>query len=313
MGYLGLGSTLSMLGIPYGSEEAIQFTDEVTKVMALESWRSALKLSMEKGPAPIMEEEFEVTGWMLRHRPEMVRDGYAVGDKVKGKVLHARYSRYMQRIAGEDPELVEQLAEHGARYSHATSIAPTGTISFSVGNNASNGIEPSFLHHTQRNIIRQGKSSKEAVDVYSFELLAYRYFVNPEAGPEDLPESCVTADRISVREHVLMQAAAQKWIDSAISKTINVPEETPFEEFKDVYMMAYEHGLKGCTTFRPNSKAAMGVLVDPESVKKQQFTFVQDDGQEVTVSGDTEIEYDGETHTAANLFAAMEEGYYGKL
>ena len=101
-------------------------------------------------------------------------DGYQVGDKVPGRILHARYSRYMQRVAAEAPELVNKLAETGARFTHHSSIAPTGTISLSLANNASNGIEPSFAHHYFRNVIRQGKKTKEKVDVFSFELLAYR-------------------------------------------------------------------------------------------------------------------------------------------
>src|SRR5690606_1237842 len=116
-------------------------------------------------------------------RPEMKADGYKVGDKVKGKVLWAKYSRYMQQVAKERPELVAQLAETGGRFTHHTSIAPTGTISLSLANNASNGIEPSFAHHYFRNVIREGKKTKEQVDVYSMELLAYRHFIDPEAEP----------------------------------------------------------------------------------------------------------------------------------
>src|SRR5690606_15249749 len=104
-------------------------------------------LAKEKGPAPIMDEEFEVDAGMLRKRPEMARDGWKPGDRITGKVLHAKYSRYMQRIGEVAPELVEQLAETGARFTHHSSIAPTGTISLSLANNASNGIEPSFAHH----------------------------------------------------------------------------------------------------------------------------------------------------------------------
>ena len=133
--------------------------------------------------AAIMNEDFKVNGEMLRLRPEMVIDGYKVGDIVKGRILHAKYSRYMQKIATQDPELVEQIAEKGCRFTHHTSIAPTGTISLSLANNASNGIEPSFAHHYSRNVIREGKKSKEKVDVFSFELLAYRAMVNPDAEP----------------------------------------------------------------------------------------------------------------------------------
>ena len=94
-------------------------------------------------------------------RPEMAQDGYKVGQKIKGKILHAKYSRYMQQIAEVDSELVDQLAEHGARYSHHSSIAPTGTISLSMANNVSNGIEPSFAHHYSRNVIREGRKPKK--------------------------------------------------------------------------------------------------------------------------------------------------------
>src|SRR5690606_22797070 len=130
-----------------------------------------LELAEEKGPAPIMNEDYIVTREMLAKRPEMAKDGYKVGDKVKGRVLWAKYSRYMQRVAEVDPELVEKLAEKGARFTHHTSIAPTGTISLSLANNASNGIEPSFAHQYSRNVIREGKKTKEKVEVYSLELL----------------------------------------------------------------------------------------------------------------------------------------------
>ncbi|KZX81490.1 ribonucleoside-diphosphate reductase, adenosylcobalamin-dependent, partial [Oleiphilus sp. HI0009] len=104
MGILGLGSTLTMMKMPYGSPESVEFTEKVNREMALEGWRQGLELSKEKGPAPIMEEEFAVTAEILRERPELSADGYSIGDTVKGKVLHAKYSRYMQRIADYEPE-----------------------------------------------------------------------------------------------------------------------------------------------------------------------------------------------------------------
>jgi ribonucleoside-diphosphate reductase alpha chain len=165
MGFLGLGSTMTLLRMKYGSTESVQFTEDVSREMAVAGWEAALDLAREKGPAPIMNEEFTVTGEMLRKRPEMVGDGWKIGSKIPGRVLHARYSRYMQRVASVAPSLVEQLALVGARFTHHTSIAPTGTISLSLANNASNGIEPSFAHHYFRNVIREGKKSKEKVDV----------------------------------------------------------------------------------------------------------------------------------------------------
>ena len=142
MGFLGLGSTMTMLRTPYGSPASLELTEQVSRELALAGWRAGLELAKEKGAAPIMDEEFEVTESMLRLRPEMAKDGIVVGDKLKGKVLHARYSKYMQKVAEVDPKLVEELANVGCRFTHHSSIAPTGTISLSLANNASNGIEP---------------------------------------------------------------------------------------------------------------------------------------------------------------------------
>jgi len=319
MGFLGLGSTITMLGMKYGSDESVSFTDRISRELAVTGWKAALELSKEKGPAPIMEQEFEVTAAMLRQRPQMKLDGIKLGDKLKGKVLHAKYSSYMQRIAEHEPELVEELAKSGARFTHHSSIAPTGTISLSLANNASNGIEPSFAHHYSRNVIREGKKTKEKVNVFSFELLAYRELVNENAMPysenadEKLPEYFITAEDITPKQHVDIQAAAQTWIDSSISKTANVPTDYPYEEFKDIYLYAYEKGLKGCTTFRFNPEAFQGVLVKEQDLENTTYRFTLDDGSVVEVKGNEEIEYDGETHTAANLYDALKEGYYGKF
>lgn len=318
MGYLGLGSALAMLNMRYGRTEAVQFTETVTQQMAIAGWEAALELSREKGPAPIMTEEFTVTSEMLAKRPEMARDGLKVGDRVPGRVLHARYSRYMQRLASVVPELVQELERHGARFTHHSSIAPTGTIALSVGNNASNGIEPSFAHRYFRNVIKEGKKTKERSEVVSFELLAYRHLVNANASPdaereEDrLPAAFVASEDVTPEQHVAMQAAAQKWVDSSISKTVNVPTDMPFERFKDLYLLAHEKGLKGCTTFRFNPAAFQGVLVKEKDLKETVYVFKTESGEVVRARGDELVEYDGETHTAANLFDALKEGTYGR-
>ncbi|ABE50806.1 adenosylcobalamin-dependent ribonucleoside-diphosphate reductase [Methylobacillus flagellatus] len=316
MGYLGLGSTLTMLRMKYGEADSLQFTEEVTKVMAEVGWEVGVQLAEEKGPAPIMEEEFEITPDLLSKRPEMAKDGIKLGDKVKGKVLMGRYSRYLQQFPAA---LRKRIAETGARFSHHSSIAPTGTISLSLANNASNGIEPSFAHHYSRNVIREGKKSKEKVDVFSYELLAYRALVNPDAMPfsdqaeTQLPEYFMDSSTIPAKAHVDIQAAAQKWIDSSISKTINVPTDYDFNDFKDIYLYAYEKGLKGCTTFRFNPEAFQGVLVTEKDLENTTYKFTLDDGTVIEAKGNEEIEYDGEIHTAANLYDALKEGYYGKF
>jgi ribonucleoside-diphosphate reductase alpha chain len=256
---------------------------------------------------------------MLRKRPEMAQDGYQVGDQLPGRILHAKYSRYMQQVATVVPELVQELAKVGARFTHHSSIAPTGTISLSMANNASNGIEPSFAHHYSRNVIREGRKSKEKVDVFSFELLAYRTLINEKAMPysdqpdEQLPEYFITADSVTPKQHVDIQAAAQKWIDSSISKTANVPTDYPYEDFKDIYLYAYEQGLKGCTTFRFNPEAFQGVLVKEQDLENTTYRFQLEDGSQVDLKGNAQVEYDGEVHSAANLYDALKEGYYGKF
>ena len=319
MGFLGLGSTLTMLQMKYGEEDSLEFTEEVSKQMAVSGWKIGLDLAREKGAAPIMDEEFEVTGEMLRRRPEMAADGIKLGDKLAGKVLHSKYSHYMQALALEEPELVNSIIQEGARFTHHSSIAPTGTISLSLANNASNGIEPSFAHHYSRNVIREGKKSKEKVDVFSFELLAYRELVNGDAMPltddesKKLPDYFIASDNVTPRQHVDVQSAAQKWVDSSISKTINVPTDCPYEDFKDTYLYAAEQGLKGCTTFRFNPEAFQGVLVKEEDLENTNYQFTLEDGSTVEFKGNEEIEYDGEMHTAANLFDALKEGYYGKF
>ena len=319
MGFLGLGSAITMLCMKYGDEDSLQFTDRIAKEMAVSGLSAGLDLAREKGPAPIMEDEFDVTAALLFKQPELAQDGIKVGDKIKGKVLLGKYSRYMQQVAEVAPDLIDSIVDEGCRFSHHSSIAPTGTISLSLANNVSNGIEPSFAHHYSRNVIREGKKSKEKVDVFSYELLSYRTLINSKAMPfssdpsEALPDYFVSSENITPKAHVDIQAAAQKWVDSSISKTINVPTDCEYEEFKDIYLYAAEKGLKGCTTFRFNPEAFQGVLVKESDLENTTYSFTLEDGSTVEFKGNEEVEYDGETHTAANLFDALKEGYYGKF
>lgn len=316
MGYLGLGSSIIMLGMTYGDEKSIEFTEQVTKELAITGWEEGVNLAIEKGPAPIMDEFFMANNDMISKRPEMTKLGLRAGDRFSGKVLMASYSKYLNQFP---EELKDRIANYGSRFTHHSSIAPTGTISLSLANNASNGIEPSFSHMYSRNIIKEGKKTKEKVDVLSFELLAYRELINPNANPDDkdgpnkLPDNFIDTDSITPKDHINIQAAAQKWIDSSISKTINVPTDYPFEDFKDIYKYAFKKGLKGCTTFRFNPEAFQGVLVKSEDLATTTYRFTMDNGEVIDVKGDETIDYDGENHTAANLFDALKEGYYGKL
>ena len=318
MGYLGLGSALAMMRIPYGSDDSLKFTEEVTRVMALAGWEVGVQLAKEKGAAPILLQDFEVTESMLASRPEMCADGYKLGDLVPGRVLLARYSHYMQRIAKVDEALVKDIETYGSRFTHHTSIAPTGTISLSLANNASNGIEPSFSHCYLRNMIIRGRKTKEQIKVYSYEMLAYRELVDnsdkaTDEGEQSLPDYFVTSDQTTPQQHVAIQAAAQQWVDSSISKTANIPTYFPYADFKEIYYEAYKRGLKGCTTFRFNPQVFQGVLVNKTDLDSTVYCFELADGSVVKARGNEEIEYEDEFHTAANLFDALKEGYYGKL
>lgn len=287
MGFLGLGSALSLLGDAYGDDRSVAFTEELMKVMAVEGFRVGVDLAKEKGPAPIFED---------------------LTNGVSNKELWCS-GNYMKRIWEVAPELLGDALAHGCRFTHHTSIAPTGTISLSLNNNVSNGIEPSFSHHYTRNVIKEGKKSKEAIDVFSYEMLFYHNIT----GVKEVPETFSTSENVSTYAHVDIQAAAQKWCDSSISKTINVPTDTPFDEFKDIYMYAYGKGLKGCTTFRFNPEAFQGVLVTEDSLKATKYRFTLDNGDVVEGTGEEKVMYDGEEHSIANLYDALKEGYYGKF
>lgn len=319
MGFLGLGSAITMLRMTYGDPESLEFTERVARDMAVSGLQAGLELAREKGPAPIMNDQFKVTAEMLFKQPELANDGIKVGTLIAGKVLLGKYSRYMQKIATVAPQLVEAIIDEGCRFSHHSSIAPTGTISLSLANNVSNGIEPSFAHHYSRNVIREGRKTKEKVDVYSYELLAYRTLIKSAAMPfseepeQTLPDYFVSSEDILPKQHVDIQAAAQKWVDSSISKTINVPTDCDYEAFKDIYLYAAEQGLKGCTTFRFNPEAFQGVLVKEQDLENTLYSFTLEDGSTIELKGNEEVEYDGEMHSAANLFDALKEGYYGKF
>ncbi len=316
MGFMGLGSAITMLNMTYGDAASVVFTERVSREMAIAGWEVGVALAQEKGPAPIMDEMFTIDEAMMVKRPRMLKDGINIGDRVPGKVLLACYSHYLAQFPNE---LKKKIALYGCRFTHHTSIAPTGTIALSLGNNCSNGIEPSFSHKYSRNVIVPGRKTKEKVDVLSFELLAYRLLVNPTADPYDtdeknlLPANFVDASAIAPEDHVEIQAAAQKWVDSSISKTINVPTDFPFDRFKDIYLKAFDKGLKGCTTFRFNPESFQGVLVKNQDLANTSYRFTLENGEILELKGDEEVEYDGEIHSAANLYDALKEGYYGKL
>jgi ribonucleoside-diphosphate reductase alpha chain len=214
LGVTGLADALILCGVRYGSAEAVALTEGWMKAIQRAAYFASVQLAAEKGPFPLFD-----------------RDKYLAGETV-----------------GElDADLREAIGRHGIRNALLTSIAPTGTISL-FADNVSSGLEPVFSFKYDRNILMpDGSRSQEEVTDH-----AYRLFRRLKGDNAPLPDSFVDAQNLTPGDHVVMQAAAQKFIDSSISKTINCPVDLSFEAFKDVYLQAYELGCKGCTTYRPN-------------------------------------------------------------
>lgn len=227
LGVTGVASVMALIGITYGSFEAEQWLTEVMREITETAYRASADLAVEKGPFPMYFDTLLSSGFMS----EM------------------------------SDELIEYIEESGGlRNALLTSIAPTGTISLYAGN-VSSGIEPIFALSYERKVLeKDGSKRTEAVEDYAARKWRERH------GDAPYPDSFVTAQTLSPADHIRMQAIAQHWIDSSISKTVNVPEDISFEDFKGVYRLAYEMGCKGCTTYRPNevTGSVLSVSESPE-------------------------------------------------
>ncbi|MFW5954485.1 MAG: adenosylcobalamin-dependent ribonucleoside-diphosphate reductase [Guyparkeria sp.] len=213
LGLTGLADALIMLGLRYDSEPAREQAAAAMRTITHAAYRASIELAREKGPFPFLERDAYLDGEFVRSLPGDIRDG---------------------------------IARHGIRNSHLTAIAPTGTISL-LADNVSSGLEPVFrFSFTRRVIERDGRRASHSISDHAWRLWQERHPGEP------LPAAFVQADELGPEAHLGMQAALQPLVDSAISKTINVPEDLPFERFEAIYRRAHALGLKGCTTFRPN-------------------------------------------------------------
>ena len=246
LGVTGLADALLMTGLRYGSDEAAAKTEEWLKAIARASYLASVELAKEKGAFPLFDAEpYLASGNMMQM----------------------------------DDEVREAIHEHGIRNALLTSIAPTGTISLYAGN-VSSGIEPVFAYaYTRKVLQKDGSRTEEEVVDYAVQMWRDKF------GDKELPDYFVNAQTLAPSAHVKMQAAAQKWIDSSISKTINCPEDISFDEFKDVYMTAYETGCKGCTTYRPNDVTG-SVLSVSEEKKDAPEVVAKDDDEPMQPHGD---------------------------
>ena len=238
LGVTGLADALLMLGLRYGSKEAAAQTEKWMKAIARSSYLASVDLAREKGPFPLFEAEPYLQSGNMLQMDDDVRDA---------------------------------IREHGIRNALLTSVAPTGTISLYAGN-VSSGIEPVFAYgYTRKVLQKDGSRTEEEVVDYAVQMWRDRF------GDAELPDYFVNAQTLAPLDHVRMQAAAQKWVDSSISKTINCPEDISFDAFKDVYMEAWDTGCKGCTTYRPNDVTGSVLTVSEASDK----TPETDEGAEV--------------------------------
>jgi ribonucleoside-diphosphate reductase alpha chain len=228
LGVTGLADALLMLGLRYGSDAAVAQTDAWMKAIARAAYLASVDLAREKGPFPLFDAEAFLASGTMR----------AMDDDVRAAIR-----------------------QHGIRNALLTSIAPTGTISLYAGN-VSSGIEPVFAYAYTRKVLQpDGSRTEEEVVDYAVALWRRLH------GDAPLPDYFVNAQTLDPMDHVRMQAAAQKWVDSSISKTINCPEDISFDAFKDVYLAAWDMGCKGCTTYRPNDVTG-SVLTVSESADK---------------------------------------------
>ncbi|MBT7906132.1 MAG: adenosylcobalamin-dependent ribonucleoside-diphosphate reductase [Marinovum sp.] len=226
LGVTGLADALLMVGQRYGSDEAVKQTEDWLHQIARAAYLASVQLAKEKGAFPLFEAEPFLASGAMEKMDSDVRDA---------------------------------IRKDGIRNALLTSIAPTGTISLYAGN-VSSGIEPVFAYaYTRKVLQKDGSRSEEEVVDYAVQMWRDKF------GDTELPDYFVNAQTLAPADHVKMQAAAQNWIDSSISKTINCPEDISFQEFKDVYLQAYELGCKGCTTYRPNAVTGSVLSVSESS------------------------------------------------
>ncbi|WP_407897545.1 adenosylcobalamin-dependent ribonucleoside-diphosphate reductase [Ferrigenium sp. UT5] len=245
LGFTGLGDALVMLGLRYDTDEARDFAADITRIMRDEAYAASVELAQERGAFPLLDAD---------------------------KYLAA--PRFASRLPDE---LKDHIRRHGIRNSHLLSIAPTGTISLAFADNASNGIEPAFSWFYTRKKRMPDGTSKD----YSVEDHAWRVFKYQGGDVDHLPPTFASALDISAIDHMKMVAAVAPYIDTSISKTVNVPADYPYEDFKDLYTEAWKAGLKGLATYRPNSVLGSVLSVTPEKKEDQPQDFVFDQDRRI--------------------------------
>ena len=215
LGFTGLGSAINMMRMIYGSKDSVDFSEKVMLILAQESLLENIEVAKEKGPAPVFAS--------TENRRHFISSGYM--------------KRLLNTFGNKD-QIVSDIIKYGVRWSHATSVAPTGTMSLTWGNNCSNGIEPVFANSYLRNIRYAGKKTKVQQEVFDYAFFEWKQ----KYGDKSLPDYWRTTDNLTIEDHMAIQSVVQKWCDSSISKTINIPTNYPYEKFKEVYFTAWKMG-----------------------------------------------------------------------
>jgi len=241
IGITGLADAFIFLGLKYGSPESAKVAEKIMKTISHAAYRSSIELAKEKGSFRMLDTKKYCQGNFIKKLPKDIQEG---------------------------------IKQHGIRNSHLTSIAPTGTISLLAGN-VSSGLEPVFAFHYTRTIRNSHENDVSKVKITDYAYNLYCKSMNVTSiEDKDLPEFFVAASDVKPIEHLNIQAVLQKHVDSSISKTINIPTDYPFKDFENIYMKAYEKGLKGCTTFRP-SEFITGVLVKDDKKEKPELKIAK--------------------------------------
>lgn len=234
IGITGLADLFLCMKVKYGSTDSLKIAEKIMQIITHSAYGASIEIAKEKGAFPLFDAEKYPQGNFIKSLPEEIQEGIKV---------------------------------HGIRNSHLTSIAPTGTISLLAGN-VSSGLEPVFAFHYKRKIRNTTEKDVTEIEVNDYAYREYLKFKGLEViDNKELPEYFISAGDIDPLQHLEIQGVLQKFVDSSISKTINVPVDYPFEKFKDIYMQAYKKGLKGCTTFRP-SKYITGILIKKDDEKE---------------------------------------------
>ena len=271
LGIMGLGSTLALLNLPYDVTHlgTRGFCDIVGKTLVRQGFLANVELARESYRYDQAHD--------IPHQP------FLVSERLEA-YLDSPYWRKHNEIIPR--QWTEAAKPYGLRFSHATAIAPTGTIALFLGNNISNGIEPTFRHEYIRNIKVAGRKTLKDTLITSYEYRRYKQDFGQDA---PLPESFKESHEIAPEHHIRMQSLFQHYMDSSISKTINVPYDISYDNFKAIYQSAFALGCKGCTTFRFNPEIFHGVLISPKDLERMTYAITLKDGTQHFLKGNDRV------------------------